>query len=369
MAISLTAPRDIPDRASFADVRRALDRLRRGEAIIVTAPGERRIALSIETLDDLALNRARGLTTGRLRVALTALRATSLGLETLAGETAEFELSGDARLSEIRMFADPSVLAAQGVVAGARLARPVSDRATEGALRLTKLAGLMPAALVGAPIDTDTQTPSVDADQIQRFADQSAHWLTQVAEARVPLAEAEDARIVAFRPYDGGPEHLAIIVGQIDPAKPVLARIHSACFTGDALSSLRCDCGEQLSTALATMAKEGSGVVIYLPQEGRGIGLVNKLRAYALQDAGLDTIDANVHLGFAPDERTYAAAGEILRQLGIKRIRLLTNNPEKIEALGQLGCAIVERVPLIAEANPHNRAYLSTKRIRSAHRF
>jgi GTP cyclohydrolase II len=361
--------RDIPDRAAFADVRRALDRLRRGDAIIVKAPSERRLVLAIETLADDALEMAVSATTGRLRVALTALRATALGLERVAGETAEFELAPDARLAEIRMFADPSVLAAQGVVAGARIARPVTDAATSAALRLTKLSGLMPAALIGVPADIADHVPSVEAELVDRFADDSAQWLTPVAEARVPLAEAEDARVIAYRPYDGGPEHLAIIVGALDPEKPVLARIHSACFTGDALSSLRCDCGEQLSTALRTMAADGGGVVVYLPQEGRGIGLVNKLRAYALQDAGLDTIDANVHLGFAPDERTYAAAGAILRQLGVSRVRLLTNNPEKLEALAQFGCAIVERVPLIAPANPHNRDYLATKRIRGAHRF
>ena len=185
----------------------------------------------------------------------------------------------------------------------------------------------------------------------------------------MPLEGAENARIVAFRPYDGGPEALAIVIGDYDPAQPVLTRIHSACFTGDLLGSLRCDCGDQLRGAIEVIAGQGSGVIVYLPQEGRGIGLVNKLRAYALQDAGLDTFDANQRLGFQPDERTYTMAGEILRQLGISRVRLLTNNPEKIDAMASLGCEVVERVPLAFDANPHNRNYLLAKARRSSHNF
>jgi GTP cyclohydrolase II len=223
-----------------------------------------------------------------------------------------------------------------------------------------------PAAAPGAGA---SDVPAVEAADVARFADDSARWLTRVAEARVPLAEAVNARLVAFRPWGGGPEHLAIVVGEPDPAKPVLTRIHSSCFTGDLLGSLRCDCGDQLRGAIEAIAAEGTGVVVYLPQEGRGIGLVNKLRAYALQDAGLDTIDANLHLGFAPDERSYAAAGEILRQLGIARIRLLTNNPGKREALARLGVEIVERVKHAFPPNPHNAAYLRTKAVRDGHNF
>jgi GTP cyclohydrolase II len=211
--------------------------------------------------------------------------------------------------------------------------------------------------------------PAVDVADVARFADDSARWLTRVAEARVPLADAENARLVAFRSWGGGPEHLAIVVGELDPAKPALVRIHSSCFTGDLLGSLRCDCGDQLRGAIAAIAAKGAGVVVYLPQEGRGIGLANKLRAYALQDAGLDTIDANLHLGFAPDERSYAAAGEILRQLGVTRIRLLTNNPGKRAALARLGVEVVERVKHAFPANKHNAAYLRTKAVRDGHNF
>ena len=153
--------------------------------------------------------------------------------------------------------------------------------------------------------------------------------LTRVAEARVPLADAEDARLIAFRPGDGGTEHLAILIGAPDPAAPVLVRLHSACFTGDVLASLRCDCGDQLRGAIAAIAEAGGGVLLYLAQEGRGIGLVNKLRAYQLQDAGFDTVDANEQLGFDADERVYLPAAEMLRQLGFGTVRLLDQQPRK----------------------------------------
>ena len=191
--------------------------------------------------------------------------------------------------------------------------------------------------------------------------------LTQVAEARVPLAEAENARLIAFRPGDGGTEHLAILIGTPDPGRPALVRLHSECFTGDLLASLRCDCGDQLRGAIAAITAAGGGVLLYLAQEGRGIGLVNKLRAYQLQDAGFDTVDANEQLGFDADERVYLPAAEMLRQLGFTSVRLLTNNPEKMDALERYGIHIVERVPHVFPANGHNERYLRTKATRSGH--
>ena len=177
-----------------------------------------------------------------------------------------------------------------------------------------------------------------------------------------------DARIVAFRPHDGGAEHLAIIIGRPDLAAPVLTRLHlRRCFTGDLLGSLRCDCGDQLRGAIAMIAKEGGGVILYLAQEGRGIGLVNKLRAYALQDRGFDTVDANEQLGFDDDERVYLPAVRMLRALGFTRVRLLTNNPAKVGALVRHGIDVTERVPHSFPSNEHNWAYLQTKAKRSGH--
>ena len=197
----------------------------------------------------------------------------------------------------------------------------------------------------------------------------SAGQLNRVSQARVPLVGAENTEIVAFRAGDGGADHLAIVIGEPKPDQPPLTRLHSACMTGDLLGSLRCDCGDQLRGAIEVIAQSGAGILLYLAQEGRGIGIANKLRAYELQDAGVDTIDANQLLGFEADERSYLAAAEMLRQLGFSKVRLLTNNPEKVAGLESCGVRVVERVPHVFPENPHNSAYLRTKATRAGHLF
>ena len=187
------------------------------------------------------------------------------------------------------------------------------------------------------------------------------------AKTRVPLADAENTRVVAFRPHDGGIEHLAIIIGSPDPKEPVLTRIHSECFTGDILGSLRCDCGDQLRGAIAKISARGSGILLYLAQEGRGIGLVNKLRAYNLQDVGFDTVDANKQLGFDADERFFLPAARMLQLLGYERIDLMTNNPKKILGLEACGVQVLTRVTHKFSSNKHNEKYLRTKAQRSDH--
>ncbi|WP_338849835.1 GTP cyclohydrolase II [Massilia sp. W12] len=174
-------------------------------------------------------------------------------------------------------------------------------------------------------------------------------------------------RVHAFTDRQSGKEHLALCLGTVDDGAPVLARLHSECLTGDALFSLRCDCGPQLAAALQAIAKEGRGVLLYLRQEGRGIGLVNKIRAYALQQQGADTVEANQHLGFAADLRTYEMCAPMFQHLGVQSLRLMTNNPRKIDALRAHGIEIAERVPLEIEANPHNRHYLDTKANKLGH--
>ncbi len=192
----------------------------------------------------------------------------------------------------------------------------------------------------------------------------AAAGLDRVAEARLPLTGAETARLIAFRPRDGGSEHLAILIGAPDPAAPVLVRLHSECFIGDLLASLRCDHGDQLRGAIAVIARAGNGVLLYLAQEERGVGVINKLRAYHLQDAGFDTLDANEQLGFDADERIYLPAAEMIRQLGFGTVRLLTNNQDEAAALERYGIRVAERVPHVFPSNRHNEWYLRTKATR-----
>jgi GTP cyclohydrolase II len=239
------------------------------------------------------------------------------------------------------------------------------------ALLLVKSARLLPAAvlvdLTGGParalaegltcIDLDREGAALSAEPA----------LHPVAAARLPMAAAGAGRLQVFRPGDGGEEHYAIVVGRPDPDHPVLARLHSACFTGDVLGSLKCDCGAQLSAALAQMGAEGAGVLLYLNQEGRGIGLANKMRAYSLQDQGFDTVEANHRLGFEDDERDFRIGAAILKELGIRSVRLLTNNPAKVAMMQAQGVAVAERVPLQVGHTAENAGYLATKAAKSGH--
>jgi GTP cyclohydrolase II len=234
-----------------------------------------------------------------------------------------------------------------------------AEAESRAALALARRAGLLPAVWV---VDAVKGAASVGLDELG--ADAADVGL--VARARLPLEGLPDTQVAAFRAADDGQEHVVLIVGAF-AGEPPLVRLHSECLTGDVFGSLKCDCGPQLKAALSMIGAAGGGVLLYLRQEGRGIGLANKLRAYALQDRGLDTVDANTRLGFADDERDYAHAASILRALGIDRVRLLTNNPAKAKGLETAGISVVERVPHTMPANPHNADYLATKRRRSGH--
>jgi GTP cyclohydrolase II len=353
----------------------AIIALRRGRLILLTGdPTGDVLAVSAELVEDDDLQRLREISARALHVVLTRRRAVALGLaprDALSGAVS-VALERDLRATVIHNLADPAIsLGADPPGLG-----PVEAATGNGALAavaLAKLAALLPAVLVlplapaeAALIRRRSDIPAVDAASVlSRRAAMTG--LSPVAEANVPLAGAEDARLVAFRPGDGGTEHIAILIGQFEPGAPTLVRLHSECFTGDVLSSLRCDCGEQLRGAIAAIGEAGGGVLLYLAQEGRGIGLVNKLRAYQLQDAGFDTVDANEQLGFDADERVYLPAAEMLRSLGISSVRLLTNNPDKLGALERYGIKIVERVPHVFPSNGHNERYLETKATRSGH--
>lgn len=231
--------------------------------------------------------------------------------------------------------------------------------ASRAALSLARSAGLLPALWL---LELEAADIVLQADDIM----DERRSVEIVARAKLPLEGMPPTQIVAFRASDDGQEHVALVVGAFG-GKPPLVRLHSECLTGDVFGSLKCDCGPQLKEALHIIGKEGGGVLLYLRQEGRGIGLANKVRAYALQDRGLDTVDANRRLGFADDERDYGHAAAMLRALGIDRVRLLTNNPSKVSGLEATGIAVTERVAHQMPANPHNADYLATKRKKSGH--
>ena len=226
------------------------------------------------------------------------------------------------------------------------------------ALDLARSAGLLPALWL---LDPGVAQLAISVEDIERDAS-----VEILARAKLPLDDMPPTQIVAFRASDDGQEHVALVVGAFG-GKPPLVRLHSECLTGDVFGSLKCDCGPQLKEALEIIGQSGGGVLLYLRQEGRGIGLANKIRAYALQDRGLDTVDANQRLGFADDERDYGHAAAMLRALGIDTVRLLTNNPSKVEGLEAAGIKVAERVPHHMPANPHNADYLATKRKKSGH--
>lgn len=233
------------------------------------------------------------------------------------------------------------------------------------AIALVKHAGLIPAVYA---VPLAGMAPAILCPAEAAMALPPAQARVHVSSrARLPLASAEDCQVVAFRPADGGPEHLALMIGDPDARQPVLARIHSSCLTGDVLGSLKCDCGPQLHAAIAAIAANpGGGILLYLQQEGRGIGLLNKLRAYALQDQGWDTVDANTRLGFEPDERDFSLAAAMFKALGVNSVALMTNNPLKVEGLAAHGFA-VSRVAHDMPPNTHNAHYLATKRDRQGH--
>jgi GTP cyclohydrolase II len=351
--------------------------LRRGSFVVVEGGDEAALAQAAETVTPESLAVLSRLGNGHTCIALTAERANALNLPALGTSVVALPLAAGIDADTVRWLADPTFEVEAAPRTPPDLRAIANDGCLAAAIRLSKLAHLLPAAVAASlpgevfvkldAFAANSNLLRVGARAIVDYPKLAAATLRPVAEARVPLEAAESARVVGFRPADGSVEQFAILIGAPEKHQPALCRLHSECFTGDLLGSLRCDCGPQLHNALLRIGQEGHGVVLYLSQEGRGIGLINKLRAYQLQDAGLDTIDANQHLGFEPDERSFQAAAVMLRHLGIESVRLMTNNPAKVEALIQEGVDVVERVPHGTAPTLHNRAYLMTKAVRSGH--
>ncbi|OYW47352.1 MAG: GTP cyclohydrolase II [Rhodobacterales bacterium 12-65-15] len=339
----------IPERLT-----RARGDLRMGVPVLLTGPEGAALVVAVEGLAPARLAEVRAL--GQPVLAITARRAETLKARAYDGDLARIVLPDGVDLAWLRGIADPADDLRLPMKGPLQTLRDGSAGLHRAALGLVKSAHLLPAALV-VPVPDAFAAESLTRLRLEEIA----------PSARVPLVASSAGRVHIFRPRDGGEEHYAIEIGRPDRAKPVLARLHSACFTGDVLGSLKCDCGPQLQTALAQMGEAGAGVLLYLNQEGRGIGLANKMRAYSLQDQGFDTVEANHRLGFEDDERDFRIGAQILRELGFSAVRLMTNNPRKLEMLKACGLEVTERVPLHVGQTRQNAGYLATKAAKSGH--
>ncbi|WP_322867207.1 GTP cyclohydrolase II [Aquicoccus sp. G2-2] len=353
---------------------RARADLRMGVPVVLEGAGGAVVMLAAEALEPGRLADLLGLAreTGMAAVlAITARRAETLKARAYDSDLARIELPEGAEPGWIASIADPAddlKAPMKGPLVSARGGEAGLHRL---AIRLAKSARLLPAALV---LDLGDGTGFAAAHNLTLVREplaspvlEAVSDLHPVVAARLPMALAGVGRLHVIRPEDGAEEHYAIEIGRPSRDAPVLARLHSACFTGDVLGSLKCDCGAQLHAAQEQMGAAGAGVLLYLNQEGRGIGLANKMRAYSLQDQGFDTVEANHRLGFEDDERDFRIGAQILRDMGFSAVRLLTNNPRKIEMMKAHGIDVVERVPLKVGKTAQNRAYLATKAAKSGH--
>ncbi len=378
-------------------VERAVMDLRRGLPVVISGDdGWFELIAASELTTPKNLAELKTLSGGKVDCLITHHRATTLKIRLYTPEAVAISLPDgpeEPAVTLIRHLADPATDLENPLSGPFNARRIAMSRPRLQGIKLVKLAGLLPSVLA-APVATPAKAKTspgawagergllcIKAEDIEAYEGQSSRAmapaqdpytvdLSMVAGAKVPLSKAEKTQIVAFRPQGAlgsGPEHLAIIIGEIDADKPVLVRLHSECFTGDLLGSLKCDCGDQLRGAIEQIAKSGSGVLLYLAQEGRGIGLMNKLRAYHLQDLGFDTVEANIRLGFDVDERLFEAAAEMLKKLSIKTISLMTNNPDKVSQLEQYGITVNKRVAHKFPSNQHNEHYLATKVKKTGH--
>ncbi len=345
----------------------AIDAFRRGRPVAIKGTGGTVLAWSLETLPAPVFAALRPAKNAKL--VLSHARARTLKIRIYTPEIVALAMPRDLDADQLRAIADPADdlrYPLKGPFDTLREALPLGYAAS---VKLAKLANLLPATVVTSARGAAMDTVTLRAADILGYDAEIVRTLKIVTRTRVPLEGAEKTELVSFRPEDGGPEHYAIVINAPPTAKPVLSRLHSACFTGDLLGSLKCDCGQQLRGAIDAIEKAGGGVLLYLAQEGRGIGLINKLRAYRLQDQGFDTVDANERLGFEADERQYGLAARMLELLGYKSVRLMTNNPGKVAGLRAAGVKVTARVKHRFPDNAHNRAYLRTKAEKAGHLY
>ena len=340
---------------------RARNDLRIGLPIIIVNDNERWLIFSVETI---SLDRF-SILDNTAEFSITEKRAKTLKAAAYHGNIGRYQLDKAKGLKWIRAIADPVNDLTHPMKGPFKPIRVGSAEAHDLGIILCKKARLLP-AIIAQKIhfsDRNITTISSNSKNLVEFEKQ----ILNIASATLPLKISTNSKLHVFRPVNGAQENYALEVGLIDRSKPVLCRLHSACFTGDLLGSLKCDCGAQLNKALETIGNENQGVLLYLNQEGRGIGLANKMRAYALQNQGFDTVEANHRLGFEDEERDFEVGAKMLNGLGFKSVRLLTNNPKKIDMMETYGIKVTERVPLNVGVTPENMHYLNTKVKKSGH--
>ncbi len=304
-------------------------------------------------------------------ILITARRAQTLKCPIYDGNFARIKLDQDPEISSIKAIADPSLDLKSPLKGPFKVIRDKPLKLENEAILMIKSAQLLPAAVIskitkGKDYASFHNLTYLKTGQL-KDADLNFRDIAVAISAEIPTARARNTQFHIFRPWISGEEHYALEIGKIDRKKPTLVRIHSACFTGDALGSLKCDCGPQLHAATKMINDQGGGLLIYLNQEGRGIGLANKIRAYALQDQGFDTVEANHRLGFEDDERSFQLGAAILKEMRISNIKLITNNPSKIATMSKYEIIVSERVPLNVGRNETNLRYLQTKVRKSGH--
>ncbi len=341
-------------------VERAVAEFRTGRPVLIREGDSFALAIGVEDLDEERAERLEAVAGGQARLVLPAARLRRLGLEHNKAGVVALPTVEMARIEALALKTD------------ARIDAPVRGTAAldEDALELARLALMLPAVLVVPvcrTIEVDPSILQVSGEAIRGYRKAEAGALKVVARAPVPLDGASETEFVVFRGGEGLRDQVAIVVGKPDLANPVPVRLHSACLTGDLFGSLKCDCGDQLRGTVRWMAQNGGGILLYLDQEGRGNGIANKMRAYKLQSQGYDTYDADEVLGFELDQRRFDFAAEMLRQLEVEHVRLITNNPEKITALRKAGLDVVSDQRVLGRATAENVRYLASKRDRAGH--
>lgn len=362
---------------------RAISELRRGGKIVITDSNENISVLLVaaEMINKNTINDFINVTSSRPNIILSSNRSKAIGLENKAKPTSIL-IEENWNVEDILSICMPIKHHAIPNLNGVLFEK--KDHVYSMCLLMLRQSHLLPAGLASIISNLSVEDTSawckrnnfilIEKEFIENFEENKSKSLTIEVRAKVPIAETDDCEIVIFRPKEGGNEHFCLLIGEARNlsekttlGQVPIVRVHSQCITGDVLESLKCDCGQQLKQSIKTMVKNNNGILIYLAQEGRDIGLLNKLRAYSLQEEGIDTVDANITLGFEDDERLYYPVKEILRQLNVKSIKLITNNPKKIDHLAKMGIKVVDRLPIIITPNKHNKNYLKTKSIKSGH--